>query len=485
MNEGFNLVDDPWIPFPGTDLQSIRSVLLLGHELPGWPSGEPLFPAALLRILTPITYRVCGFDAPNLTAVGHTEQQLKMLSSGRLDAAAVETYLNTWRHRFWLTAPPEGEVPFAQDPEVDLANAAPADKLVINRAAGNNPLWGTQHQGRLAPSEAARHLLIQLYYSAGGTGAARTGPGRSYLKGARLRDTFSVHPIGGTFAETLLLHAVPVAAIPGDLAAGSPFWETASDAMSVLPSGLLEVLAGRFEKAFLLGSENGAICSASITEPAAGIAELAVTVMAIDPFVVYDMTEQPPKPRKPRAGRAVWRELDNIGLRSDLGGHSLAPALNHVETRLADHPPESWTVVTHRGDKSKDIAWDASVLPDVTAMFREAINLECAAAFLDLATQVRSHLGMLIKRLWAETRSDGSAPYRMIDAEFWGRAEPTFWAAITAEQPDSSNDAPWLRDLVGHAMASFDVTVDPLMADPRAQIAIEIHRQRLSTWRPK
>ena len=485
MSTGFNLINDDWITFPGAGTHSIRSVFRFGHELPGWPSGEPLFTAALMRILTPITYRVSGLDAATLTVDTHTKLQLDLLSAGKFDPAAVDDYLNRWEKRFWLFGAPGGEEAFAQDPDVDLANAAPADKLVMQRAAGNNPLWGNQHQGRLEPADTARHLLVQLYYSAGGTGAARTGAGRSYLKGARLRDTFSVHPVGRTFAETLLLHAVPIADVPGEFGVGAPFWETEPGSVPAKPSGVLEMIAGRFEKAFSLGVEEGWVTSVSITEPAAGIADTATGVPYVDPYVVHDSTEQPPVRRKPRAGRAVWRELENLGLRSDLGGTSLTPVLRHAELGLVDRAPTGWVVITHRGDKSKDIAWDTSTLPDVTVMFQELERWQCAANFLSYADQLRKQLGVTLKRLWDETRSSGSTPYETADAEFWALAENQFWATTKSYEVSLGPEAPWVRDLVRFAVEAFDVTVDPLRIDPRAQIAIEQHRQRLSNWRPK
>ena len=104
----FNLLDSPWIPARGPDglaIRSVREVLIDAPRLSRLAALPPTINVAILRqILIPIVIRAFGSPQRHSDIAGH-------LQAGAFNAAALDAYLDTVRHRFDLFDP---EVPFGQ-----------------------------------------------------------------------------------------------------------------------------------------------------------------------------------------------------------------------------------------------------------------------------------------------------------------------------------------------------------------------------------
>jgi len=126
-------------------------------------------------------YRVTGMDGELGARRRFAQRQAELLSSGRFDVTSVEDYIDRYRDRFWLTGPPAGLPPFAQDPTLAALEMQPVAKLVATWASGNNPALGPHSPvAEIDNASAARWLLIAHGYSAGGiyTGRVADQPGR-------------------------------------------------------------------------------------------------------------------------------------------------------------------------------------------------------------------------------------------------------------------------------------------------------------------
>jgi len=129
------------------------------------------------------------------------QRQAELLSSGRFDVTSVEDYIDRYRDRFWLTGPPAGLPPFAQDPTLAALEMQPVAKLVATWASGNNPALGPHSPvAEIDNASAARWLLIAHGYSAGGiyTGRVADQPGRQRATPLAATGQFYCPPPGRT-----------------------------------------------------------------------------------------------------------------------------------------------------------------------------------------------------------------------------------------------------------------------------------------------
>ena len=480
---GFNLVDDPWIEL-GDSVVSIREALVRGDELPGWPSGEPLFASVLIRLLLPIVYRTTGMDTAGLTGRQFASRQRRLLASGRLDRDAVNGYLTGHRDRFWLTVPPLEFAPFAQDPTLSTVEPVPIAKLVATWASGNNPTLGPHAPvGDIHIASAARWLLIMHGYKSGGMHTARKpGKGPVSLRASRLRGTMSLHPVGPTFAQTLLHHLVPAA---DGYELGAPFWEKPPPANPTAAplsrAGLLEQLAGRHDKAILLSpTPSGRIAGVVISEGTGRVRGLEYP----DPYLVITAGHEP---LRPRAGRDAWRDIDTLVIHSE----GVKPA-DLLQARIlswcqnnnrADIEPERWAIVAHRPDQDRERGWGISNLPDLVGLFPPGTAAaSTATALIEAAEEASSMVGKQLSAL-AHATGHSSPRYTAARAEFWPLTERTFWAAVTAESPDPTAGASWWDELRRNALAGFDAATRHLTQIPRTHMDVEQYRERIDRWR--
>ena len=483
-NTGFNLVDDPWIEL-GDRTVSIREALLSGHELPGWPSGEPAAGPVILRLLMPIVYRVTRMDDPELRGPRFAERQAQLLSVGWLDPSSVNGYLDRFRDRFWLTGPPAGFPPFAQDPTLAAVDPHPISKLVPTWATGSNPTLGPHAPvATLDPAAAARCLLITHSYSSEGIYTGRTADKpRSNCVASRLRRTVSVHPVGSSFAETLLYHLAPA---PDGWEMGSPSWELPP---AVNPTGrprkragFLEQLSGRHDKAVLLATCAGGEVTGVVISGGPGREQ---GLECPDPYTVITADGEP---YKLQAGRDAWRDIDGLVIHSA----DLKPA-DQLESPILDQHQEnngitaalvSWALVSHRStEPGKEHGWGLVNLPDIIGLFSKNAARRTASAVIVAAEDASALIGKKLRALSHEIGGDDRAA-RYDDARrmFWSLAEHTFWEAVTAEAPDPTSGAQWVGRLRAHALAGFDAATGHLTQLPRTHLAVEQFRSEIFRW---
>ncbi|MDE0115188.1 MAG: type I-E CRISPR-associated protein Cse1/CasA [bacterium] len=482
---GFNLVDDAWIPIGGSEV-SLSDAFTEAHELPGWPDGEPGFAAVLLRLMAVIAYRVTGLDDETLDRVQFAERQKQLLDEGRMSPDRVRSYLTQHHDRFWLLNPPAGLPPFAQDPSLAAVDPHPFSKAVPSWASGNNPALGPHADCDASPAAvAARQLLIQRSYAAGGLPHKHPHPlhGKDgqFVAGP-LRNTMSLHPVGRTLATTLAGHLVPLRS--DGTRFGKPFWETPPPANPVAAHtgvpGLLDQIAGRHDKTMLLESGTGN-APRFVIRVGPGVAR---DVLHRDPYLLVDSEFAP---RKPRTGRAFWREAESLLAQDDQGKQELSAYIldwAREGPAAAIYDPFSWTAVSHNCNKDKNLAWVASTSPDLLNLFEPVAALR-VRGFLTLASEAE---GKMIKQIAkvrhaadlmpskAKSKQAVCAPAR---AEFWRRAERDFWDTAADRLPVEV----YTDRLRSHALAGYDTATATLLHDRRTHRFVVESRRWMATWR--
>ena len=143
----------------------------------------------------------------------------------------------------------------------------------------------------------------------------------------------------------------------------------------------------------------------------------------------------------------------------------------------------SWTVISHHGDKSKDLIWTASTFPDLLGLFEPEVALR-ALDFLTLASGAET---TMVKQLAKVRRAaeltptrpkDKAAVYAPARAEFWRRAERTFWdAAVGHADVEVCTDR-----LRVHALAGFDIATSVLLHDWRTHMLVVESRRWIEAW---
>ena len=488
---GFNLVRDPWIPI-GSDLVSIREALAEAHQLPGWPGGDFGLAETVIRLLVPMVYRITGLDDAAIGDAEFAERQQVCFEQGRLREDAIDNYLDQYVDRFWLFDGPSELTPFAQDPSLSDVPPHEASKAVTAWASGNNPVLGPHTDtAELSPDLAAQRLLVLRAYAWGGLHTKHPDwKGQGKFLGGPLRGTMSVHPVGSTLAATLLSHLVPLPG--GDTEFGSPFWEQPPLPNPVVPhtkrAGLLEQIAGRQDKTMLLRTSDGKITGFTLAE-GPGVDR---RLFCDDPYVLLDSDHEP---QKPKANKAFWRESEGL-IRDERN----KPGRRVVQARILDWAAGensdlyiserfSWAVVSHLGDRSKDLQWARNVTPHLLRLFDRAAGQK-AQDFLSAADQAEERMVKQIAKVWHATgqmpgkAADKAAVYLPARAEFWRLAEYDFWEAVTARDGLSQENR--TGRLRTHALAGFDRATGHLTRDQRALMAIVESRRWIEGWeRPR
>lgn len=210
-NYSYNLIDEPWITCTsrdGTKNMGLRELLLSAHELRGIESPNPLFVAALLRVLLALVHRIA--DGPR------TMREWKSLyTSQQFSEASVEAYLQKVHDRFDLFSESQ---PFYQTPGLILidskGNQSPISvaTLMVERASGNNKTIFDHTTDEtvvtLTPAEAAAALITAQNFSLGGIYKKTTNlfPYFFRWENAQMVDGINVILTGGNMFETIMLN---------------------------------------------------------------------------------------------------------------------------------------------------------------------------------------------------------------------------------------------------------------------------------------
>lgn len=470
--KGFNLIDDPWLPFGRKDV-SIKKALTKAHKLAGWPVlNTPQINAAAIRLLTAIAYRIFGIGDDEAEYADDLEPTIDdLLARGEFGEDDVNAYLNRWRNRFWLL-PPAGRTdlrPFLQDQELaELGEIREDSGIVLSRLipdASPGYVWGQQQVEPPTAAEAARHLLAFMYYGPGGGGpkhplAPDKIDGKDYnWQTGRLRGKASIHPRGRSLYETLVLHLVPLNTTGGSFRElGKPEWElNAPPGIKVPlppPDSLLEQLFGRWEQTALLIASPGGdrVIDAKLATGRRRDDEIPES----DPYTLRREGKSKEGDRtvqdlKPDTSRGVWRDLPNLRQRKRESPTAVVDARMGLPGEVSE-----WTLVSHVPDRASDIAWWQSSIPAISLLDDGAFYRCCA--FVQDADKICGYLRrqMDAAAKAAESGRDTAKRCKAVaEGIYWSALEARFAAAVSqGHDPD---------DLVADARAAFDEAIEPLL----------------------
>ncbi|WP_405634307.1 type I-E CRISPR-associated protein Cse1/CasA [Streptomyces sp. NBC_00056] len=340
----FSIPDEPWVPVLWTTSAhasdgtlpptiGLRTLLTRAHEIRALAVTEPPAHAALLRVLYPLTARVCGLDEEgDGSGEDWSSRRLAVLDEGRISEAGIDAYFTQWAHRMDLFDP---DRPWMQDPRLaeqcDPARSAGVNKLVITRPSGNNHTWFTHVQDDapdpVAAAEAVLNLLTWHYYGPSGRGSARTvnADSSASMKAGPLRGALSYHPEGSTLFETLLAGLIcPAPQVRRETDRCMWEWDELPDpdAAPSAVQGPCSRLTAVSQHALLLvpdPKDSGLVTDAFITW-----AYRDGRLPRDDPFLIWQISQQGNAyPRPANADRALWRDLDAL-LLAEPGGTAQA-----------------------------------------------------------------------------------------------------------------------------------------------------------------
>ncbi|WP_432063415.1 type I-E CRISPR-associated protein Cse1/CasA [Streptomyces sp. S1] len=506
MPSPFTVAEDPWIPvrirtdlaaderaellrvLPAAEegrrcLVGLRSLFTTAHLIADLDLDHPPVESVLRRMLAAITARVTGLDTG--TGDDWLDERDGVLTTGRFTSKAVDAYFDEHAPRFGL----HGTLrPFLQDPRLaeECTGVAPPGRLAMNRASGNNPVWGnhTPETMPLTMADAAGWLLAWHGYGPAGMGAVRTHASRSTksCKAGPYRCLISYFPHDSNSLFTTLIVSVPAPAAwptnPGDDHAP---WETDTLPDPLHPSapaGLISLLTGRTSHATLLTPQED---HRQITGCRVAWGTATDLPTAIDPYVV---DREKGGPLRADRTRAVFRDLDALLLKHRPGS-KIAVRRPTVFDSIADLPPHTLATLGIRAlgwdqDKQdKNFGWYAATTPPVCHYLEER-DPDGATALATLRAHTEATASDLYKAL--ATAWHALNPRRKDDeraafttpaiTRFYALAEPEFWK--TAENPAQR---PAFKRT---AIAVFDTATASMATTVRAMDAVAKARAKLT-----
>jgi CRISPR system Cascade subunit CasA len=515
----FDLTRRPWIPvryargLSGPPEAGLAELFARAGEIEDITLPVPPAASGLWRILYLIASRITGLGNP----AGFDDlrswkrERRRVLMAGRFDQDAVAEYFTACADGLDLFHPAR---PWLQDTRLaaECAKSTGINKLVIERASGNNLVW-LSHHSDLAPqpiraAEAAWYLLAWLYYGPSGQITPRTVAGRKEpnMTAGPLRSRISFHPLGRNLFESIIT-GIPY---PGGSHARRPAadlapWEdtSASDPLGTPPArqGLSGALTGQFRHALLLtpSVDGTQATDARITwawrEPHAPFE---------DPYLIYETPKGKSTafPRYARADRAIWRDLDALMLQETGSGATRRPSvfsnLLDIEAGDVTGPLRVRAFGFVQDGQTVDRQWFTALTPPVLSV-RESEDASLGfdhsheiGAAREAAERVASDLRRALRRAWnalsnpeelrGKIRADASDGPWVASAlgRYWPKAEAAFWHMI--DHPDEFG-FPGNR-FIRLALAAYDEVTDQYSRrGPRAARVLERARGGiLAAW---
>ena len=493
---GYNLLDQPWIPcllHSGHErCLSLTEVFRCSAEIAEVLDPSPLVTVALHRLLLTILHRVCG--PADETAWGALWQR------GCFDSAALDRYLNNWRHRFDLF---DASRPFYQCPGLPERLAAPATRLATECASGNQPALFDHHLDvsapPLPPAAAARCLLAHQSFCL--SGCCGDENGLAPVRSGPLAYAAVFMATGRNLFETLLLnlvpyspaHGLPLPVLAGDL----PLWERERPPSheTRLPDGYLDYLTWPSRRVLLLSGADGTVSRVVVMPGADFPAEAAVR----DPMLTYRGPAHGThalSPLRLEPGGSWWR--DCLGLFTARRGTWQRPQiLDSLAGRLdcgllAPDCCYSLSVIGLAGTKARAEHWQhhRQALPaiylsddDLAADFETALGLA-----QDIQQALTASLWQASQAL-AFGPSGSTAPLRRMAT---GSCALTYWRALETPARALVHDLPgdlahrddvlpqWLQTCERLAWQELEAQLQGLRRDPRGLRAEVLARDHLA-----
>lgn len=479
----FNLTTSPWIPIGGR-LLSLRDLFTNAHELPSWFGGPLLFGPGFTRWATAISHRIGDFDITNPAAF--TASQTRMLDSGRFDPRRVDAYFDEWEHRFDLLDPTH---PFGQSPDASPARLSGTDMIVLNRSGASTKAH-LDHlpQATALPYEAAAaQLVVALWYAAGGARARLFGSTHQGAKPSPLRDRISMHPVGDTLFETLVLNTVHPTDCPGADGLGAPFWELPErdpNQASPPPVGLLEYLAPYPSQAAALRVVDGRIVAAGTARwpehPSADV--------DVDPFTPARIGKDgTPKALQGKAAATLWRDLPALTIHAGAVAGAIELKIASSAGRLQRVRKESthgWIAIHHEGDRNKAKDQDAGV-----SVHRNLLDAQRAAAVRHLAEATRAGERLLAGCISGLLKDLTPRMDKKLHREWIETGKRSLWASAEGFETAIADDELPHPDEVEDAVASwasdaYRAATQALPGDMTTVLAVTHHRPTLKRKAP-
>ncbi len=463
----------------------LRAALLAAHMIADVEVGNPGVESMVRRLLTAFAVRVGGLDVADQD---EWENRLDaLLAAGRFDQGAVNGYFDRWSPRLFLY---DAVRPLLQDPRLaeECTHQAPPGRLVMPRASGSNQPW-MDHRPEwdpVAPSEALGWLLAWRGFGPSGTGAQRRHHGveAKTMKAGHLRSLVSYHPLGPDLFTSLVLACPP----PSTFYAKGPDlapWEADEVEAPMAPApphGPVSLLIGRSAHHVLLAPDESGSHTVGCWVAWGTRTDLPA---ARDPFVI---DRDKGGPVRANYRRSLLRDFDGFAhaknlAAADVRGKTM-PAWMSV---FADLPREvldrlpSVRVRALGCDQDKqdrNVHWYAATTPASLAPYLPSLHPERAAMTATArkaAEGAESKLAQALRRAWSDmVPRDKACPWTdPATAEFWDRAEPLFWSAI------SQDNAPTPR-FHRLALDIFDTVTRPVATTPQGMHAVAAARATLT-----
>jgi CRISPR system Cascade subunit CasA len=449
----YNLIDEPWITCTsrdGTRSVGLRELLLSAHELRGIESPNPLFVAALIRVLLAMVHRIA--DGPR-----RARDWGSLYSAGRFSEEQVNAYLRRVHDRFDLFSDTH---PFYQTAGLSIIDAnskeAPVSAAVImhERASGNNKTIfdHTTDDSPLAlsPAMAARALLTTQMFALGGLNKKSTnhfGFQQSYLNAAMVSGIF-IGLTGASLFETLMLNLLlPEFQRMGSNPADKPVWERDDRGQdkAKVPTGYLDFLTCKCRHIRLLPEQNNDRITVSKLHIAQGEAFQEVA----NPAFMRKKNNKTGEWYCPQLNpdRLVWRDSASL-FAFDQGGVDERPAAFRQAVSLYREVPFSsryhCMAIALANDKANPLAWRAESLPVPFALLENKETVNTLISGMDRAENVVRILDEAVKKFMRRALPPNSKDVNEKTVAtgalrfYWDRLEchfNTFIAAIDLGDP--------------------------------------------------
>lgn len=471
MSASFQLLNEPWIPVETASGEFEEVGLISAFEkaasLRRIAHSSPLVTHALYRLLFAVFHRAVPIANDNDWALEWDDADAH---------ERVPAYLKSWRHRFDLF---DEQAPFWQVPDLspELGTMSWA-KLAAELNDNNNKVLfdhtKTKTDRPLAsPAQVAR-LLVACQMLSVGAGRSPVG----YNVNAVLATSLLVVPEGENLRDTLLANA-RTGSEPDDL----PIWEQPVPSAKDIEEANFKKPPLTFPYVGLANRLTWLTRAIKILPPDAG-GQVSDIVFGAglrpevpegdrDPWVAFRVSgEGKWVPQRLDPGRAVWRDLHAVAVRSDSEKFEAAAVLHELGALEGNDRefPRAWTLLIggQAADKAKIEGWGQErwQLPDVVLRNRLAENALVQAT--REAEKVAQGIGRLLWFLardlltMNEERKPEASDIRGVASKF--PTMPLYWSSL------EKAFARFLRDLATPSTRVPDA-VDGAMANWHAAIA--------------
>lgn len=402
LRPSFQLLEEPWIPVE-TTAGAVEEVGLVNsfREAPNIrriAHPSPLVTLALYRLHFAILHRAVPIADVNEWADEWDSADAHL---------RVPEYLEKWRHRFDLF---DAEAPFWQVPDLSPESGTMSwAKLAAELNDNNNKVLfdhtKTKTGGPVTSPAHAGRLLVTCQMLSVGAGNSPVG----YNVNAVLATSLLVIPEGDDLRDTLLAN-VRTRTKADDL----PIWEQAVPRVADIAKanankrtfpyvGLANRLTWLTRAIKILPPDEAGQVSSIVF--GAGLRP-EVPEGDRDPWVAYRVSNDGNwVPQRLNQGRAVWRDLQAIAVRTDPEKHQAAAVLLELGAlHDTDRPfPEAWTLLLggQAADKAKIEGWGQErwQLPDVALRDHRAEE-----ALVSATVQAEETAEKLSRLLWRLAR---------------------------------------------------------------------------------